>query len=137
MLKVLEPTFIENTLTAVIRKEEVDDKVPRLVQRSRYTYQYWAIDGYALLNYRASLLRYYFGEDWQHEISERMMAEMIHDDLIEMETLENLPERFVNCHASMGDNEEIYHFTIAIEEMKMDDDNGVTVKFNIPEVESR
>lgn len=133
-----EPTFLENTLKAVIRREEYERC--GLTTTTGYRYMYWDIDGYAVLNYEAELLRYYFGRDWQHEISESMMVDMIHEDLCEMETLEKIPMRFSNFHGINDETSEIekpYHFVVSIDEMKMDLDDGVTVKFTISDVDSK
>lgn len=132
-----EPTFLENTLKAVIRREEYERR--GLTTTTGYRYMYWDIDGYAVLNYSDRLLRDYFGRDWKDEICESMMADMIHEDLFEMETLEKIPMRYSNFHG-IHDEAEIekpYHFLVAIEKMDMDLEDGVTVKFTIPEVDSK
>lgn len=132
------PTFVENTLRAVIMREECESR--GMTRRTIYRYMLWEIEGSATLNYDAALLHYYFGDDWQQQITETTLSDMVSDDLSEMDTLNNIPMRFVNCHG-VPDEVELEkpcNIKVKIEKIvEMDLADGITVKFNIAEVDSK
>jgi len=132
------PTFVENTLRAVIRREECESR--GMTRRTIYRFMFWEIEGSATLNYDAKLLHYYFGDDWQQQITETTLADMVSDDLSEMDTLNNIPMRFVNFHGIPDDKEleRPCDIKVKIENIiEMDLEDGLTVKFSIVEVDSK
>ena len=133
MLKQPQPNILENTLTMVVSREEVDSRGLSQIKTTRHIVS--AIDGFVVVQYPAHQLHYYFGTSWMGEIDEHVLADMIHDDFCDMDILSKAPSRYINCYGRPL-QEDISSFTIEVSNVKIDQ-NGAVFKVTIPEVESR